>query len=115
MAQRSQRALRAVEPPGKLPRGEGRWFRAGGTPRGVRRWCGFVPYGHRRRGQSPAPLEEVLRWDYSARWWGNGLPKLRYLADLRGCAATLRLRQGANFYGGLQCGILVNGRKSEPA
>lgn len=47
-------------------------------------------------------------------WQGNGLPSQRSLVDLRGCAATLQLRQGANFYGRQQYGILVNMRKHEP-
>src|SRR5881392_3787254 len=47
----------------------------------------------------------------SACWWGNGLPRLRRLAGLRGRPATLGLRHGPDSYGRQQWGILHNGRK----
>ena len=46
---------------------------------------------------------------------GNGPPRRRCLGALRGVTPTLVLRQGPDSYGRQQCGILVNGRKSEPA
>ena len=48
-------------------------------------------------------------------WWGNGLPRPRWLAGLRGWTATLELRHGPDSYGRQQWGILGNGRKSDPA
>ena len=50
-----------------------------------------------------------------ACWWGNGSPRLRSVGVLRGRSPTLELRHGPNSYGRQQWGILVNGRKSEPA
>ena len=46
---------------------------------------------------------------------GNGPPSLRWIGVLRGRSPTLELRHGPNSYGRQQWGILVNGRKSEPA
>src|ERR1041385_8878809 len=51
----------------------------------------------------------------SACWWGNGLPRLRSVAGLRGRSATLRLRHGPDSYGRQQWGILRNGRKPDAA
>src|ERR671928_1144828 len=51
----------------------------------------------------------------SACWWGNGLPRLRRVAGLRGCPATLGLRHGPDSYGRQQWGILRNGRKPDAA
>ena len=50
-----------------------------------------------------------------ACWWGNGSPRLRSIAGLRGRSARLELRHGPDSYGWQQVGILVNGRKPEPA
>ena len=50
-----------------------------------------------------------------AGWWGNGLPRRRSVADLRGWSATLELRHGPNSYGRQQWGILHNGRKPDAA
>ena len=47
--------------------------------------------------------------------WGNGSPRRRYIADLRGWSATLGLRHGPDSYGRQQWGILGNGRKPDPA
>ena len=47
--------------------------------------------------------------------WGNGSPRRRYIADLRGWSATLELRHGPNSYGRQQWGILHNGRKPDAA
>ena len=51
----------------------------------------------------------------SACWWGNGLPRLRRVAGLRGWSAGLGLRHGPDSYGGQQLGILRNGRKPDAA
>lgn len=50
-----------------------------------------------------------------ASWWGNGSPRLRWVGVLRGLSPTLVLRHGPDSYGRQQWGILVNGRKPEPA
>ncbi len=50
-----------------------------------------------------------------ACWWGNGPPRLRSVAGLRGWPATLGLRHGPDSYGRQQWGILGNGRKPDPA
>ena len=50
-----------------------------------------------------------------ACWRGNGPPRRRSVGVLRGRSPTLELRHGPNSYGRQQWGILVNGRKSEPA
>jgi hypothetical protein len=51
----------------------------------------------------------------SACWWGDGLPRLRRVAGLRGRPATLGLRHGPDSYGRQQGGILRNGRKPDAA
>src|SRR5690606_17420686 len=51
----------------------------------------------------------------SASWWGNGLPRHRRVAGLRGRSATLGLRHGPDSYGRQQQGILRNGRKPDAA
>ena len=50
-----------------------------------------------------------------ACWWGKGSPRQRSVGVLRGRSPTLELRHGPNSYGRQQWGILVNGRKPEPA
>src|SRR5690606_4841516 len=50
-----------------------------------------------------------------ASWRGNGSPRLRWVAGLRGRSATLGLRHGPDSYGRQQSGILGNGRKPDPA
>ncbi len=57
------------------------------------------------------------RWarGLSACWWGNGLPRRRRVAGLRGWTATLGLRYGPDSYGRQQWGILHNGRKPDAA
>ena len=50
-----------------------------------------------------------------ASWWGNGSPRRRSVAGLRGWSATLGLRHGPDSYGRQQWGILDNGRKPDPA
>src|SRR3974390_1832599 len=51
----------------------------------------------------------------SACWWGNGVPRHRRVAGLRGRSATLGLRHGPDSYGRQQWGILRNGRKPDAA
>jgi hypothetical protein len=48
-------------------------------------------------------------------WSGKSLPSRWSLASLGGRVATLKLRQGSDFYGRQQCGILDNERKLDPA
>ena len=57
------------------------------------------------------------RWTYIrlASWWGNGLPRRRSVAGLRGWSATLGLRHGPDSYGRQQWGILDNGGNPDPA
>src|SRR6476620_12670569 len=50
-----------------------------------------------------------------ASWWGNGPPRRRSLAGLRGRSATLELRHGPDSYGRQQWGIFRNGRKPDGA
>src|SRR5258708_38914623 len=51
----------------------------------------------------------------SACWWGDGLPRRRRVAGLRGRPATLGLRHGPDSCGRQQGGILRNGRKPDAA
>src|SRR3972149_5836444 len=51
----------------------------------------------------------------SASWRGNGSPRRRRVAGLRGWPATLGLRYGPDSYGRQQWGILRNGRKADAA
>src|SRR6266487_2513358 len=50
-----------------------------------------------------------------ASWWGNGSPRRRSVAGLRGRPATLGLRHGPDSYGRQQWGILDNGGNPDPA
>ena len=50
-----------------------------------------------------------------ACWWGNGLPRLRWVAGLRGWSATLGLRHCPDSYGGLQSRIFGNGGNPDHA
>src|SRR3989337_1770452 len=54
-------------------------------------------------------------WVRLGRWEGNGLPRRRSVAGLRGRPATLGLRHGPDSYGRQQQGILRNGRKPDAA
>ena len=58
-----------------------------------------------------------MRWTrvWLASWWGNGLPRRRSVAGLRGWTATLGLRHGPNSYGRQQWGILHNGGNPDAA
>src|SRR5665213_1429167 len=62
-------------------------------------------------------MDSALGWarGLSACWWGNGSPRLRRVAGLRGRSATLGLRHGPDSYGRQQWGILHNGRKPDAA
>ena len=51
----------------------------------------------------------------SAGWGGNGPPRRRRVAGLRGRTVTLGLRHGPDSYGRQQWGIFRNGRKSDGA
>ncbi len=48
-------------------------------------------------------------------WQGNGLPRRRWVAGLRGWTATLGLRHGPDSYGRQQWGILRNGGNPDAA
>ena len=48
-------------------------------------------------------------------WWGNGSPRRRSVAGLRGWTATLGLRHGPDSYGRQQWGILRNGGNPDAA
>jgi hypothetical protein len=50
-----------------------------------------------------------------ARWWGDGPPRRRSVAGLRGWPATGGLRHGPHTYGWQQRGIFGNGRKPDRA
>ncbi len=50
-----------------------------------------------------------------ASWVGNGCPRRRSVAGLRGWSATLGLRHGPDSYGRQQWGIFHNGRKPDGA
>ena len=50
-----------------------------------------------------------------ASWWGNGPPRRRWVAGLRGRSATLGLRNCPDSYGRLQSRILGNGGNPDPA
>ena len=51
----------------------------------------------------------------SASWRGNGSPRLRRVAGLRGWPVTLELRHGPDTYGWQQFRIIHNGRKPDGA
>ena len=78
------------------------------------RKLGLIPdvvYGRKEASAS------ALGWARGALacWWGNGLPRRRCVAGLRGRSATLGLRHGPDSYGRQQWGILRNGRKPDAA
>ena len=58
-----------------------------------------------------------IRWTRVglASWWGNGPPRRRSIAGLRGWTATLGLRHGPDSYGRQQWGILHNGGNPDAA
>ena len=58
-----------------------------------------------------------VRWTrvWLASWCGNGIPRRRSVAGLRGWTATLGLRYGPDSYGRQQWGILHNGGNSDAA
>ena len=66
-------------------------------------------------GEPSGPAASRLARGLSVSWWGKGLPRLRRVAGLRGCPATLELRHGPDTYGWQQSRIMHNGRKSDAA
>ncbi len=77
----------------------------------------LIPHDVRRGHPHRTKDFIALRWAHVwlASWWGNGSPRLRSVAGLRGWTATLGLRYGPDSYGRQQWGILGNGRKPDPA
>src|SRR5215813_1712331 len=80
---------------------------------------GLIPHDPSRpksRRQKVASAS-ALGWARGALacWWGNGPPRRRCVAGLRGRSATLGLRHGPDSYGRQQWGILRNGRKPDAA
>src|SRR5690554_3018061 len=71
-------------------------------------------WGWERRPLMEAAVQGGAR-GLSAGWWGNGLPRRRRVAGLRGRPATLGLRHGPDSYGRQQWGILRNGREADAA
>ncbi len=69
---------------------------------------------HKPRGERERSASGGTR-GLSAGWWGNGLPRRRRQAGLRGRPATLELRYGPDSYGRQQWGILGNGGNPDPA
>src|SRR6185312_10593023 len=68
----------------------------------------MCPYGERFIANGSARVR-------LASWWGNGPPRLRRVAGLRGRSATLGLRHGPDSYGRQQLGILHNGGNPDAA
>ena len=69
--------------------------------------------GHLMRTKGFSGMGWGCVWLGSRR--GNGPPIHRSVGVLRGRSPTLELRHGPDSYGRQQWGILVNGRKTEPA
>src|SRR2546425_9777064 len=67
------------------------------------------------RGKQPQGCAGGGARGLSACWRGNGPPRRRRVAGLRGWPATLGLRHGPDSYGRQQWGILRNGRKADAA
>ena len=61
--------------------------------------------------------QSAFRWArvWLAGWRGNGPPRRRSVAGLRGWTATLGLRHGPDSYGRQQWGILRNGGNPDAA
>ncbi len=82
------------------------------------RKLGLIPHNSSRlkaRRQKVASAS-ASGWARAAlAWWGNGSPRRRCVAGLRGRSATLGLRHGPDSYGRQQWGILRNGRKPDAA
>ena len=64
-------------------------------------------------------IKDFIAWRWTrvrlASWRGNGPPKRRSVAGLRGWTATLGLRHGPDSYGRQQWGILRNGGNPDAA
>src|SRR4051812_28621785 len=74
------------------------------------------PSGHVGKGGlfMKATTEGAARGP-SASWRGNGSPRQRRVAGLRGRPATLELRDGPDTYGWQQSRIFLNGGNPEGA
>jgi len=73
---------------------------------------------HKTPGESPGGESSGATGGARGRlasWWGNGLPRRRSVAGLRGRSATRGLRYGPDSYGRQQLRILRNGRKPDAA
>src|SRR4029077_3370941 len=84
-----------------------------GQPEETRANTGWPP----RIAWSGEEMDSASGWarGLSAWWWGNGLPRQRRIAGLRGRSATLGLRHGPDSYGRQQWGILRNGGNPDAA
>ena len=64
-------------------------------------------------------IKDFIAWRWTrvrlVSWWGNGSPRPRSVAGLRGWTATLGLRHGPDSYGRQQWGILHNGGNPDAA
>ena len=64
-------------------------------------------------------IKDFIAWRWTrvrlVSWWGNGSPRPRSVAGLRGWTATLGLRHGPDSYGRQQWGILRNGGNPDAA
>ncbi len=78
------------------------------------RKLGLIPDVPARGKEASASASRWARGPLAC-WWGNGLPRLRWVAGLRGRSATLGLRHGPDSYGRQQWGILRNARKRDAA
>ena len=83
-----------------------------------------LPLGRGQLLETKANTRYAVEWKnfaegwscvWLASWCGNGAPRRRSVAGLRGWTATLELRHGPNSYGRQQWGIFRNGRKSDGA
>src|SRR6202161_4074703 len=78
------------------------------------RKLGLIPDVPARGKEASASASRWARGPLAC-WWGNGSPRLRWVAGLRGRSATLGLRHGPDSYGRQQWGILRNARKRDAA
>ena len=78
---------------------------------------GLIPYDTSVSHDTEVKAQSGERWSHVplVSWWGNGSPRPRWVAGLRGWTATLELRHGPDSYGRQQWGILHNGGNSDAA
>ena len=78
---------------------------------------GLKPHDTLESHDSEVKLIRGIGWVrvWLASWRGNGPPRRRSVAGLRGWTATLELRHGPDSYGRQQWGILHNGGNSDAA